>query len=226
MAHAKLIEIDGLYYTAGNGFEIFEGVDEGFKGGERVAIIGPHRSGKTTLMRLLLGLDMPKKGRICIFGEDTGVLERSGLDRLRQRIGSVFEDSGLISNLKVIENVILPLQYHTDMPDEAALERGFLLLNRVGFKGDVWGLPDPLPPFSKKSIALARAMALDPMIMIYDMVLEGLDYRQTQEILGFIDKFHEENDGRLSIMTFNNERDLKEIPLDRILRIEDKRFVG
>ena len=226
MTHAKLIEIDGLCYSGSNGFAIFEGVDAGFHTGERVAIIGPHGSGKTTLMRLFLGLDMPQKGRVYLFGEDTGRIKRSGLDILKKRIGSVFEDSGIISNLKVIENVMLPLQYHTNMTNETILERGISLLNQVGFNGNIWDLPGHLPAFTKKTIALARAMALDPMIMLYDMVLEGLDFRQTHEVLGFIDKFHKEKDDRLSIMTFNNERDLKEIPLDRVLRIEDKRILS
>lgn len=221
----KLIEISGLYYIAGNGITIFEEVDARFCSGERVAITGPHGIGKTTLIRLFLRLDKPQKGKICLFGEDIGMLERPELDRLRQRIGVVLEDSGIVSNLKVIENVILPLQYHTEMTSDNIMERAVFLLDYVGYSGDIWALPGPLPSYTKKTIALARAISLDPAIMIYDMLLEGLDAVQSSEMLGLVDKFHKEKKDRLSIMTINDERDIKEITLDRILRIENRRIL-
>ncbi|MBI5745615.1 MAG: ATP-binding cassette domain-containing protein [Nitrospirae bacterium] len=221
----KLIEISGLYYIAGNGIVIFEGVDAGFYSGERVAITGPHGLGKTTLIRLFLGLDKPQKGTICLFGEDIGMLERPELDGLRQGIGVVLEDSGIVSNLKVVENVMLPLQYHTEMTSDNIMERAVFLLDHVGYRGDIWALPGPLPSYTKKTIAFARAISLDPAIMIYDMLLEGLDAVQSSEMLGLVDKFHKEKKDRLSIMTINDERDIKEITLDRILRIENRRIL-
>lgn len=221
----KLIEIKDLYHVAGNGVVIFEGVDVEFYSGERVAIIGPHGSGKTALIRLFLGLDKPKRGGIYLFGKDAGALERSELDRHRQNIGVILEDAGIVSNLKVIENVMLPLQYHTDIASDNIMERAISLLDYVGYRGDIWSLPGPLPAYTKKRVALARAMSLDPTIMLYDMLLEGLDDTQSSAMLGLVDKFHMDKKERLSIMTVNNEKDIKEITLDRILRIENRRIL-
>ncbi|MBI3754893.1 MAG: ATP-binding cassette domain-containing protein [Deltaproteobacteria bacterium] len=118
---SKLIEIKGLYYATGSGAVIFEEVDAEFYEGEMAAIIGPLGSGKATLLRLLLGLEKPQQGRICLFGKDIGTFERSEIDMLRQDIGVVFENSALISNLKVVENVMLPIQYHSDLPADAIM---------------------------------------------------------------------------------------------------------
>ena len=221
----KLIEIRGLYYATDSGAAIFEDVDAEFYEGERVAIIGPLGSGKATLLRLLLGLEKSQRGRVYLFGKDVGTLERQEIDMLRQGIGVVFENASLISNLKVVENVILPLQYHTNLTPDTVMERAVFLLGSVGYKGDMWELPGPLPSYTKKAIALARAMALDPVIMIYDRLMEGLDAHQGLRLLNFVDEFHKAKKDRVSIMIANDERDVLDIMPDRILRIENRRIV-
>ncbi len=223
---SKQIEIKGLYYyAAGSGTARVEDVDAEFYQGERVAIVGPLGSGKATLLRLLLGLEKPQEGRISLLGKDIGTLERQEIDMLRQDIGVVFENSALISNLKVIENVMLPIQYHTDLAADAIMERALSLLYSVGYRGDMWELPGPLPSYTKKSIAIARAMALDPVIMIYDRLMEGLDVYQGLEILRFVDGFHKDRKDRLSVMIANDERDVRDIMPDSVLRIENRRIV-
>jgi ABC-type transporter Mla maintaining outer membrane lipid asymmetry ATPase subunit MlaF len=222
---AKLIELKSLYYKAENGVSLFEEVDAEFHGSERVGIVGLFGSGKADLLRLFLGLEKPQSGRIYLFDKDIESLKRSELDRLRREIGVVFENAAVISNLKVIENVMLPLQYHTNLTSDSIMERAFFLLSHMGYKGDIWTLPGPLPSYTKKVIALARAMALDPVIMIYDRLLEGLDSHQSLQLLGFIDEFHKSKSDRLSIMIANDESDLKDVRLDRILRIENRRIV-
>lgn len=224
-AMAKLIEIRDLHSIGDDGTVFFAEAHAEFCSGESVAIIGPHDQGKTGLMRLFLGLDRPQRGRVFIFGMDIGMLERSELDRLRQEIGVVFEDATLISNLKVIENVMLPLQYHTDMASDNILKKGIFLLNYVGYKGDIWDLPGPLSFYTKKIIALARAMALNPAIMIYDRPLKGLDVYHGSQILRFVNEFHKGREDRLSIVIANDEEDVKDIALDRILRIENRRIL-
>ena len=221
---SKLIEMKNLYYTAENGVTIFENVDAEFYEGEKVGIIGPLGSGKTTLTRLLLGLEKPQRGMVYLFAKDIESLNRSELYSLRKGIGVVFENVPLISNLKVVENVMLPLQYHTDLSFDTIMERALFLLNHVGYRGDIWTLPGPLPAYTKKTIALARAMALDPVVMIYDRLLEGLDNHQSLQLLGFVDEFHKQKNGRLNIMIANDERDVKDIKLDRIVKIENRRI--
>ncbi|MBI5327202.1 MAG: ATP-binding cassette domain-containing protein [Deltaproteobacteria bacterium] len=222
---SKLIEIKNLCYTAENGIAIFENVDAAFYEGEKVGIIGALGSGKATLTRLLLGLEKPQMGRVYLFDKDIESLKRPELDRMRQEIGVVFENAAVISNLKVIENVMLPLQYHANLASDSIMERAFFLLSRMGYEGDIWTLPGPLPSRTKKIIVLARAMALDPVIMIYDRLLQGFDSYQSLQLLGFIDEFHKSRNDRLSIMLANDERDLKDVRLDRILRIENRRIV-
>lgn len=222
---SKLVEIKNLYYTAENGVTIFENVDAEFCEGEKVGIIGPLGSGKTTLTRLLLGLEKPQMGGVCLFAKDIESLSRSELYSLRKGIGVVFENVSLISNLKVLENIMLPLQYHTDLSFDAIRERALFLLKHVGYRGDIWTLPGPLPAYTKKTIALARAMTLDPMVMIYDRLLEGLDSYQSLQLLGFVDEFHKQKNGRLSIVIANDERDIKDIKLDRVVKIEGRRIV-
>lgn len=221
---AKLIEINDLHYAV-DGNAVFEGINAEFYEGERVAIIGPLGYGKTTLLRLMLGFDKPRRGRVSLFGKDIWMIEQPELYRLRQRTGVIFENAALISNLKVIENIILPLQYHTDLTDDSIMEKAVSLLNHVGYKGDIWALPGPLPFYTKKTIALARAMALDPEIMIYDRLLEGLDRLQSLQLLRFVEEFQRQGKGRLSIMIANDEQDLKDMTLDRVLRIENRRLV-
>lgn len=222
---SKLIEIKGLDYALDNGTILFEDVDAELYEGERVSIIGPLGSGKATLLRLFLGLERPKRGSVFLFGRDIGLLQRVELDSLRRNIGVVFENAAVISNLKVIENVMLPLQYHTKLISDSIMERAFFLLSHMGYKGDIWTLPGPLPSYTKKIIALARAMALNPVIMIYDRILEGLDTHQSLQLLGFIDEFYRSKKGRLSIMIANDERDLKDAAIDRTFRIENRRIV-
>lgn len=220
-----LIEIKGLCYSTEGGVSIFEDVDAEFYQGERVAIVGPLGSGKATLLRLILGLEKPHHGKVRLFDKDIGSLERSEIDILRQGIGVVFENAALISNLKVIENVMLPIQYHTDLSADAVVERAVSLLKSVGYMGNIWELPGPLPFYTKKSIALARAMALDPAIMIYDRLAAGLDVNQSLHLLKFVDEFHKSKDDRLSIMLANDEMDIKGTAIDRILKIENRRLV-
>lgn len=222
---STLIEIKGLYCATGAGAVIFEGADAEFYEGEKVAVIGPLGSGKATLLKLLLGLDKPQKGVVYLFGNDIASLGRSELDRLRRNIGIVFENVSLISNLKVVENVMLPLQYHTDLPLNAIAEQAAHLLEAAGYRGDIWMLPGPLPSYTKKTVAFARAMALGPAIMLYDRLLEGLDEHQGLQLLKLVDEFHESKKDRLSIMIANDERDIKGMALDRILRIENRRIV-
>lgn len=221
---AKLIEINDLHYAV-DGNAVFEGINAEFYEGERLAIIGPLGYGKTTLLRLMLGFDKPQRGRVSLFGKDIWMIEQPELYRLRQRTGVIFENAALISNLKVIENIILPLQYHTDLTDDSIMEKAVSLLNHVGYKGDIWALPGPLPFYTKKTIALARAMALDPEIMIYDRLLEGLDRLQSLQLLRFVEEFQRQGKERLSIMIANDEQDLKDMTLDRVLRIENRRLV-
>ncbi|MEK7850439.1 MAG: ATP-binding cassette domain-containing protein [Deltaproteobacteria bacterium] len=218
------IKLENIGYSIG-GRVLFSGLSAEFNLGEKVGIVGEAGSGRSDLLNLLSGLTAPDTGSIYILDMDINRIGSLELDSLRKRIGFVFQNAVLISNLKVIQNVILPLQYHTDLTDEAIMERGLGLLTRAGYNEDIWALPALLPPFKKKEVAFARAMALNPDIMIYDRFLEGLDYRQREFMIGLIEDTHGSGVQRLSIFTANDVEEIKGISLDRIFMIKDKTLV-
>lgn len=218
------IKLENIGYSIG-GRMLFNGLNAEFNLGEKVAIVGEAGSGRSDLFNLLAGLTAPDTGSVYIFDVDINKIGPAELDNLRKRIGFVSQNAVLISNLKVIQNVILPLQYHTDLTDEAIMERGLGLLTQAGYNEDIWALPAVLPPFKKKEVAFARAMALNPDIMIYDRFLEGLDHRQQEFMIGLIEDTHTSGTHRLSIFTANDVEEIKGISIDRIFRIKDKTLV-
>ena len=222
---SALIEIKDLTYINENGDCIFSDVDAAFSSGEKAAIIGGGGSGKTTLLKLVIGLLKPTDGSIYLFGEDISKISRSRLYSIRSRLGFVFENAMLISNLKVVENITLPLYYHTEYLEDEIFKRALTLLDIVGYEGDVWSLPGHLPAQTKKAVALARAMAIEPDIMIYDKIFEEFDDAQRQGMINLIDKFHAAKKERLSVITFDRIDEMTDIPCSRVLKIENKRLV-
>lgn len=218
------IKLENIGYSI-NDRILFHGLNADLNLGEKVGIVGEAGSGRSDLLNLLSGLTAPDIGSVYIFDMDINKIGLLELDSLRKRIGFVFQNAVLISNLKVIQNVILPLQYHTELTDEVILERGLGLLKWAGYNEDIWALPAVLPPFKKKEVALARAMALNPDIMIYDRFLEGLDYRQREFMIGLIEDTHGPGMQRLSIFTANDVEEIRGISIDRIFRIKDKTLV-
>ncbi|MEE8185761.1 MAG: ATP-binding cassette domain-containing protein, partial [Thermodesulfobacteriota bacterium] len=117
------IEIKGLFFETEGGITLFEDVNLELRGGEKVAFIGPMSSGKIELFRILSGVAKPKRGDVCLFGQAIGEISRRELDKLRERIGFISLNPNLISNLKVIENVALPILYHTNIPRDDVIEK-------------------------------------------------------------------------------------------------------
>jgi phospholipid/cholesterol/gamma-HCH transport system ATP-binding protein len=217
-----LIEIKGLFYETEGGISLFEDVNLEFWGGEKVAFIGPLSSGKIELLRILSGIARPKKGDVCLFGQAIGEISRRELDKLRERIGFIFLNPTLISNLKVIENVALPILYHTSDSNDEVIKKARLLLEDVNYMGDVWSLPGILPFFARKIVAFARAMSLNPDIVMCDRYLVGLDSEQRQHMLDLLNGFHQKKDGRLTLITSDDEKEIKSLELDRVFKIEGK----
>src|SRR4030067_890353 len=154
------------------------------------------------------------------------LIEIQGLYYSADNGSIVFEDVSVISNLKVVENVMLPLQYHTDFSESDMMERAVRLLNYVGYRGDIWSLPGSLPFYTKKAIAMTRAMALDPLIVLYYRLTEGLDSYQSLQLLRFVDEFHKKEDkNRLSVIIVNDEGDIRDMKLDRVFRIENRKII-
>jgi len=158
-----------------DGKSIFKGLDIGIRRGEVTAIMGPSGTGKTTLLRLITGQVCADSGEVNVDGRDVGALSRSELYALRRRMGMLFQNGALLTDLDVFENVAFPLREHTRLP--ARLIRNVVLtkLHAVGLRGAARLYPQQLSGGMARRVALARAIAMDPDILIYDEPFAGLD---------------------------------------------------
>ena len=174
MLSDNVVEIEDLYYSRGPR-EIFSGLNLAIRRGEVTAIMGPSGTGKTTLLRLITGQLVPDRGRIRVDGEWLDQLRRAGLYSLRRRIGMLFQNGALLTDFNVFENVAFPLREHFALP--ARLIRHIVLpkLHAVGLRGAAYMDPGELSGGMARRVALARAMATDPKILIYDEPFVGLD---------------------------------------------------
>ncbi|MFP4129178.1 MAG: ABC transporter ATP-binding protein [Halorhodospira sp.] len=169
-----LAAVRGLHFRRG-GRSIFDGVDLTIRRGQVTAIMGPSGSGKTTLLRLLGGQLHPHGGTVEVMGQEIPALGRRALYRLRQQMGILFQSGALFTHLSVFENVAFPVREHTDLP-EALLETLVLLkLEAVGLRGARDLMPSELSGGMARRVAMARAIALDPVLVMYDEPFAGQD---------------------------------------------------
>ncbi len=173
-AQTPLVRIRDLHFRRG-GRVIFEGVDLDIPRGRITAIMGPSGTGKTTLLKLIGGQLVPDRGTIEVDGRNVHALGRRELYRLRTRMGMLFQSGALLTDLDVFENVAYPLREHTRL-DESMLRKLVLLkLEAVGLRGARHLMPAQLSGGMARRVALARAMALDPMMVMYDEPFTGQD---------------------------------------------------
>ncbi len=169
-----IVEIEDLHYARGNR-PIFEGLNLNIRRGEVTAIMGPSGTGKTTLLRLITGQLVPDRGRIRVDGEWLAGLRRDGLYTLRRKIGMLFQNGALLTDLSVYENVAFPLREHYELPERIVRHIVLTKLHAVGLRGAAGMMPAELSGGMARRVALARAMATDPRILIYDEPFVGLD---------------------------------------------------
>jgi len=169
-----LVRIRGLRFRRGERV-IFAGVDIDIRRGRVTAIMGPSGTGKTTLLKLIGGQLRPLAGSVEVAGVDVHALRRSGLYRLRTRMGMLFQSGALLTDLSVFENVAYPLREHTRLPETMIRKLVLLKLEAVGLRGAQDLMPSELSGGMARRVALARAIALDPMMILYDEPTSGLD---------------------------------------------------
>jgi phospholipid/cholesterol/gamma-HCH transport system ATP-binding protein len=155
--------------------DIFKQVNIVVPRGKIVAIMGPSGTGKTTLLRLIGGLLLPDSGRITVNNQDVHQLKKSQLSALRRKMGLLFQSSALFSHLTVFENVAFPLKEHSDLPPQLLHDLVLMKLEAVGLRGAAQLFPAELSGGMARRVALARAMALDPELMMYDEPFTGQD---------------------------------------------------
>lgn len=151
------------------------GVSLDVRAGQIQVIMGPSGCGKSVLLKHLVGLLRPSRGEVMVFGEPVHALSEEALDALRMRIGVVFQSAALFDSLTVAENVAFPLKRHRRMSAEALSARVRELLDMVEMEGTEPLLPSALSGGMRKRVGIARALALDPPLILYDEPTSGLD---------------------------------------------------
>lgn len=169
-----LVSIRGLRFARGSRW-IFDGVDLDIRRGGITAIMGPSGTGKTTLLKLIGGQLRPQAGRIEVEGQNVHRLGRGDLFRLRKRMGMLFQSGALLTDLDVFENVAFPLREHTRLPDELIRHLVLTRLQSVGLRGARRLMPAELSGGMARRVALARALVLDPTMIMYDEPFTGQD---------------------------------------------------
>jgi len=169
-----LVEVSDLAYSYGDR-PVLKGVSLAIPRGKIVAILGATASGKSTLLALIGGQLEPQRGQVSIDGKVVHALSTSELYRLRRRIGMMFQAGGLFSDLSVFENIAFPLREHTTLSNTLIREIVLMKLHAVGLRGARDMMPNDLSGGMTRRVALARAIATDPDLMMYDEPFAGLD---------------------------------------------------
>jgi phospholipid/cholesterol/gamma-HCH transport system ATP-binding protein len=168
------VELKGLSFKRGER-DIFKDIDLSILRGKVTGIMGPSGCGKTTLLRLIAAELMPGKGEVWVNGVNLPTLSRAELFDMRKQMGVLFQSGALFTDLDVFENVAFPLRVHTKLPEEMIRDIVLMKLQAVGLRGALDLMPDELSGGMKRRVALARAIALDPQILIYDEPFVGQD---------------------------------------------------
>ncbi len=169
-----LVEISGLNFSYGDR-SILSGIDMHFGRGKVVAVMGGSGSGKTTILRLIGGQIRPQSGSVKVDGETVHTLDKPGLYRMRRKMGMLFQFGALFTDMSVFDNVAFPLREHTDLPEALIHDLVLMKLNAVGLRGAHKLRPAEISGGMARRVALARAIALDPQLILYDEPFAGLD---------------------------------------------------
>ena len=171
---SNLVEIRDLHFSYGDR-PILSNLRMDFPRGKLIAVMGGSGCGKTTVLRLIGGQLRPQQGTVSINGEIINRLDTEGVYRLRRKMGMLFQFGALFTDLTVFENVAFPLREHTELPEELIRDLVLMRLNAVGLRNAHQLKPNEISGGMARRVALARAVALDPELIMYDEPFAGLD---------------------------------------------------
>lgn len=215
-----LVRARGLRFSHGPRV-IFDGVDMDIPRGKVTAIMGPSGTGKTTFLRLIGGQIKPQAGTLLVDGENVAQLSHAGLYQLRRRMGMMFQSGALFTHLTVFENVAYPLREHTQLPEALIRDLVLMKLEAVGLRGARELMPAELSAGMARRVALARAIALDPMLVMYDEPFTGQDPITVGVIMKLIRDLND-NLGLTSIVVSHDVAELSAIADYAFLMSEGK----
>src|ERR1700688_930124 len=203
----SIVEIRNLDYAVNGGRPVFAGLDMDVSRGRITAVMGPSGTGKTTLLRLITGQVHADSGSIKVAGEELQGMRRADLYVLRRRMGMLFQNGALLTDLSVFENVAFPLREHTDLPERLIRQLVLTKLQAVGLRGAAGLMPAELSGGMSRRVVLARAIVMDPEILIYDEPFVGLDPISLGVILRLIRRLND----ALGITSIVVSHDVQEI---------------
>lgn len=172
--------------------QVLKGVDLSVAKSEILTVLGKSGTGKSVLLRLMIGLEKPDSGSILINGQEVTNLEMGPLNEVRKKIGFLFQEAALYDSLTIAENVAFPLKRNTQLSDAERTDKVHQLLTSVGLDKDFEKMPSDISGGMRKRVGLARALALDPEIMLFDEPTAGLDPITAAEIGKLIQKLRDE----------------------------------
>lgn len=185
-----MIEVIDLHKSL-NGIQVLKGINFKVDKGEILALMGKSGHGKSVLLKHIVGILKPDRGNILIDGEDIGTSRGTALERLRSKLGYLFQGGALFDSINVFENVAFPLREKTHLPKEKIREKVLQELEQVGLPGVENKYPAELSGGMKKRVALARCLCTDPEIMLFDEPTTGLDTVTARSINNLIKETHD-----------------------------------
>ena len=200
-----LVQIRNLHFSRGHK-KIFDGVDMDIQAGLITAVMGPSGTGKTTLLKLIGGQLKPDEGEIIVDGQNVHQLKRRDLYKLRKKMGMLFQSGALLTDLSVFENIAYPLREHTNLSESMIRSMVLIKLQAVGLSTAHSLMPSELSGGMARRVALARALSLDPMMIMYDEPFTGQDPIS----LGVLVKLIEETNDALNLTSILVSHDVAE----------------
>ncbi|MFQ5468818.1 MAG: ABC transporter ATP-binding protein [Gammaproteobacteria bacterium] len=219
----SLVKVRNLSFRFGSRI-IFDDVNLDFMKGKVTAIMGPSGTGKTTLLRLIGGQLRQNAGSIVVDGAEVIKMSRKELYNLRKRIGLMFQSGALFTGLSVFDNVAYPIREHTSLPESMIRDLVFLKLEAVGLRGACQLMPSELSGGMARRVALARTIALDPMMIMYDEPFTGQDPITVAVIMKLIRELND-NLGLTSIIVSHDVHEVSAIS-DYIYLVSAGKVVG
>ncbi|MBP6107390.1 MAG: ATP-binding cassette domain-containing protein [Steroidobacteraceae bacterium] len=200
----------GVHFAVDSGKIVFSGLDIEIGRGAVTAIMGPSGTGKTTLLKLITGQVGADRGQVVVDGHDVARLNRKQIFALRRRMGMLFQNGALLTDLDVFENVAFPLREHTRLPERLIRTIVLTKLHAVGLRGAASLYPQQLSGGMGRRVALARAIVMDPEILIYDEPFAGLDPISMGVVLRLIRSLNDAL-GITSIVVTHDVREISQI---------------
>jgi phospholipid/cholesterol/gamma-HCH transport system ATP-binding protein len=219
-----ILAVENLHKSFGNQ-KVLDGVSLKISRGETLAVLGRSGTGKSVLLRIIIGLEKPDSGSVRIHGQDIAGLALDQLGEIRKKMGFLFQQAALYDSLTVAENVAFPLKHHRgEMSESEKADRVKQLLAEVGMEGDLNKMPSDISGGMQKRVGLARALALEPEILLLDEPTAGLDPISSAEIDQLVLTLQREH--RMASIVVTHDLHSARTIADRLALLNDGRVVA